>query len=214
MIDTRLVLLEGPPGSGKTTMSKKLFDRISVSNKCLVQESTHPHPIAENDFVDDMDVWQVRTLRNLKELFAETDSDQKLWIMEFAWFQNTIGLMLLNDCRRDQIMEVCREIEHTIKYLSPVLIRYTANNAATFVRETYDLRDDGWSEKMDGLIENWQYGKKRNLTGFDGFLDFYGEYLSIANALYDELEIDRISIDVAKRDWPEVEKQTYEFLQV
>ena len=214
MINTKLILLEGLPGSGKTTMSKKLFNRINVKNKCLVLESTLPHPIAEYDFVDDIDIWQVKTLQNWKKISAEIDSDQNLWIMEFAWFQNTIGLMLLNNCCRNQIVEFCRKIEHTIKYLSPVLILYTANNAATFVKETYELRDDGWSEKMDSLIENWPYGKKRNLTGFDGFVDFYNEYLSIANALYDELEIDCISIDVTKREWPKVEKLTYEFLQI
>lgn len=214
MINTKLILLEGPAGSGKTTMSKKLFDRINVKNKYLFQESSAPHPIAENGFVDDIDLWQVKTLRNWENLFAEIDADQKLRIMEFAWFQNTIGIMLLNNCCRNQIVEFCRQIEQIIKDIAPVLILYTAHNAATFLKETYELRDDGWPEKMDSLIENWPYGKQRNLTGFDGFVEFFNEYVSITQALYDELEIDSISIDVTKREWPKVEKLTYEYLQI
>ena len=106
MINTKLILLEGPPGSGKTTMSKKLFDRINVKNKYLVQESSDPHPIAEHGIYEDIDIWQVKTLQNWEKLFAEIDSDQKLYIMEFAWFQNTIGIMLLNNCSRNQAYEL------------------------------------------------------------------------------------------------------------
>ena len=214
MINTKLILLEGLAGSGKTTMSKKLFDRINVKNKYLVQESSDPHPIAEHGIHEDIDIWQVKTLRNWENLFAEIDSDQKLYIMEAAWFQNTLGLMLLNNCYRNRIVEFCRKIEKTIKDISPILILYTANNAETFLRETYRVRGDGWPEKMDSLIEKWPYGQTRNLTGFDGFVDFYNEYVSITNAIYDELEIDSISIDVTKREWPKVEKLTYEFLQI
>ena len=118
-------------------MSKKLFDRINVKNKYLVQESSDPHPIAEHGIHDDIDIWQVKTLRNWEKLFAEIDSDQKLYIMEFAWFQNTIGIMLLKNCSANQIVEFCRKIENAIKDISPVLILYTANNAETFLRETY-----------------------------------------------------------------------------
>ena len=214
MIKTQLILLEGPPGSGKTTISKKLFDRINVKNKCLVQESSLPHPIAENDLINDMDLWQVKTLRNWEKLVAEIDSGQKLGIMEFAWFQNTIGTMLLVNCCRNRIVEFCREIERAIQDISPVLILYTASNAATFVRETYELRDDGWSEQMDGLIEKWPYGKKRNLTGFNGFVEFYNEYRAITKAVYDGLEIEHVSIDVTKREWPNIEQRTYEYLQI
>ena len=78
----------------------------------------------------------------------------------------------------------------------------------------YKWRGDEWSERIDSLINDTPYGKKRNLTGFAGFVDFFNEYVSITNAVYDELEIDSISIDVTKREWPKVEKLTYEFLQI
>jgi hypothetical protein len=194
-------------------MSRKLFDRINVNNKHLVQESSSFHPISENDIAD-IGVWQVKTLRNWEKLCVEIDSQQILYVMEFVLFQNTIVQMLLKNCDRNQIGEFCRKIENTIKDISPVLILYTANNAATFLRETYELRGDEWKNIIDHLIDDTPYGKKRNLMGFDGFMDFFDEYVSITNAIYDELEIDRICIDVTKREWPKVEKRTYEFLQI
>jgi len=215
MINTKLILLEGPPGSGKTTISKKLFERINVKNKDLFQESAEPHPIAENDIADDMDIWPVKTLSNWEKLSADLEANQKLVIMEFAWFQNTIGMMLINDCGRHRIMALCRQIEQTIKAISPVLILYTADNDIAFLKETYELRrDEGWPEDIDGLIEKWPYGQQRNLKGFAGFSDFYQEYVSIMQTLYAELEIERITIDVTQREWPKVENLTYEYLQI
>lgn len=213
MINSKLVLLEGLPGSGKTTMSKKLFDRINVDNKHLVQESSNFHPISENDIAD-IGVWQVKTLQNWEKLCVDIYSQQVLYVMEFALFQNTIGQMLLKNCDRNQIGKFCCQIENTIKDISPVLILYTANNAVTFLRETYELRGDEWKKVINHLIDDTPYGKKRNLMGFDGFIDFFDEYVSIMNAIYDKLEMDRICIDVTRREWPKVEKRTYEFLQI
>jgi hypothetical protein len=213
MINTKLILLEGLPGSGKTTISKKLFDRLQVKNKYLVQENTEFHPIAERDYAD-IDVWQEKTLRNWENLSAEIYSHHKLYVMEFVLFQNTIVIMLLKNCFKNQIVEVCRKIENTILDISPVLILYTANDSATFVRETYELRSDEWKKNVDNLIDHSPYGKQRNLTGFDGFLTFFDEYISITNAIYDELKIDKICIDVTQREWPKIEKLTYEFLQI
>jgi tRNA uridine 5-carbamoylmethylation protein Kti12 len=212
MIITKLILLEGLPGSGKTTMAKKLFDRIDVKNKQLVQESSD-HTIAERGIAD-IDIWQVKTARNWERLSAEIDSQQKLYVMEFVWFQNTIAEMLLKNCHRNQIVGFCRRVENIIKDIPPVLILYTANDAETFLRETYELRGDVWKEQIDSLIDDTPYGRKRDLTGFDGFMEFFNEYVSIVNAIYDELQIDRISIDVTKREWPKVEKLTYEFLEI
>ena len=115
---------------------------------------------------------------------------------------------------QESVVGFCRRVENIIKDIPPVLILYTANNAETFLRETYELRGDVWKEQIDSLIGDTPYGKKRNLTGFDGFMEFFNEYVSIVNAVYDELQIAHISIDVTTREWPKVEKQTCEFLAV
>lgn len=214
MIDTKLVLLEGPPGSGKSTISKKIFDWLSVDNKHLVQEHSEYHPIAERNLYYDMDVWQEKTLHNWEKLSAEIHTKDTLYIMEFALFQNTIGSMLLANCSRTDIIKVCLKIVNTIMDISPVMILYTATNAKTFVRETYELRDSSWKDNVDHLIDHLPYGEHKKLKGFDGFLAFYDEYTSIADFVYDRLEMDKIRIDVTKREWPKIEKLTQEFLKI
>ena len=213
MTNAKLILLEGLPGSGKTTMSRKLFDRISVENKCLVQESSDSSPI-DRGAITDIGVWPARTLQEWEKLSADIVAQQKLCVMEYVWFQHTIAEMLLIDCTRNQIVGFCRKIENIIKDIPPILVLYTANNAETFLKETYKLRGGEWSEKLDGFIDTTPYGQKRNLTGFDGFVDFFNEYVSITNDVYGQLEIDSICIDVTKREWPKVENLTYEFLQI
>jgi predicted ATPase len=213
MINTNLILLEGLPGSGKTTISKKLFDRIHVKDSRLVQEHTSPHPIAESGSTD-IELWQVKTLQNWERLAAEIDAQHRLYVMEFALFQNTIGELLLKDCTRQQIVRFCHSIANTIRDTAPVLVLYTADDPEAFLRETSVLRDKRWKERISSVIDDTPYGKTRSLTGFGGFVAFFNEYVSIANAIYGELAIDSLTIDVTERDWPKVEALTYDFLQI
>jgi hypothetical protein len=94
------------------------------------------------------------------------------------------------------------------------MILYTATNAKTFVRETYEFRGNSWKDNVDHVIDHSPYGEHRELKGFDGFLTFYDEYISIANFVYDQLEMDKIRIDVTRREWPKIEKLTQEFLKL
>lgn len=214
MIDTKLVLIEGPPGCGKSTMSKKIFDWLSIDDKHLVQEHSEYHPIAERNLYYDINVWQEKTLHNWEKLSAEIHTKDALYIMESSWFQNTINAMLLSNCSRTDIIKICLKIANTIMDNSPVMILYTATNARTFVKETYELRDSSWKDNVDHLIDHLPYGVHKKLKGFDGFLAFYDEYISIANFVYDRLEMDKIRIDVTQREWPKIEKLTQEFLKI
>lgn len=214
MIDTKLILLEGPPGSGKSTTSIKIFDWLNIDNKLLFQEYSEPHPIAERSLYYDIDAWQEKTVHNWAKLSSDINTKDTLYIMESAFFQNTINGMLLSNCRRSDIINVCLKIGNIIMDISPVLIFSTATNATTFVRETYELRDSSWKNNVDHLIDHLPYGIHNKLTGFDGFLAFYDEYISIANVIYDQLEMNKTRIDVTKREWPKIEKLTREFLMI
>nr|MDA3887159.1 hypothetical protein [Candidatus Delongbacteria bacterium] len=111
MIDTKLILLEGLPGSGKTTTSLKIFEKIDSDNKTLIQEFTKPHPIKEDGIIDN-DECAVKTLENWQKLCDKIITENHLYIMEFALFQNTICVMLLKNCSTDQITDICYKIQN------------------------------------------------------------------------------------------------------
>jgi len=126
MINTKLILLEGLPGSGKTTISKKIHNKLDKTRVNLVQEYMNPHPVIDWS-VENIDRWIQKTLDNRKIFTGSFSGDNKIIIMEAAFFQNTISEMLLDGCSEDKIMCICFEIVNIIDPLKPVIILYMAD---------------------------------------------------------------------------------------
>ncbi len=213
MIDTKLILLDGLPGSGKTTTSQKVYDRIDNKNKFLFQEYINSHPINEWE-IEDINEWGIKTLDNWKKLSDKIFSEDHLYVMEYVLFQNTIAEMLLKGCNKNQISNLCLEIQNIIMQLSPVLILYSSENTNVFLKGTYDLRKGNWQKKIDSFIDNTEYGRSNNLRGLEGYLSFSNEYVSIRDDIYSSLEIRKIEIDVTDRNWDKIEQSTYSFLGI
>jgi Cdc6-like AAA superfamily ATPase len=195
MINTKLILLEGLPGSGKTTIAKKIFERITYDNKYLVQEFFNPHPINEEG-IKDIKLWTIKTLENWRKLSNKIISERPLYVIEYALLQNTISEMLEKDSAL------------------PVLILFTADNTETFLRETYSRRSDGWKMKITNLIDGTDYGKNNNLKGLNGYLAFSNDFVKIRDEIIKTLDINSISIDVTERKWDSIEEQVYNFLKI
>ena len=213
MMNNKLIILEGLPGSGKTTTSRKIFEKIESTNKTLIQEFTNPHPIKE-DNITNIDEWTIKTLENWQKFSEKIIAGNKIYIMEFALFQNTICEMLLKNCSKNQIIDIMNKIQNIIKPVLPALILFKVDDTNTFLEQTYKLRSDKWKNKIKTFIDNTEYGKQNCLTGVNGWLDFSSDYVKIRDEIFDKLDIKRISINVTDRNWNEVEEQTCKFLEI
>jgi len=138
----RLLLIEGIPGTGKTTRAKELYRRSKLEGidaRWYLEEVTD-HPVHPKSLVEDHQDSEFASncLRRWLH-FAETAiADDVLHIMEGSAFQMTVRFMMQTD--QPGISEYYDEFSGIVAGLEPGFIYLRPNNARENSRFVANLR--------------------------------------------------------------------------
>jgi thymidylate kinase len=221
MRGSRLICLEGMPGSGKSTTSQRLWLHV-LRNGCDARwvyehDTNHPiwkfdeqHGIVESGMIDASlldDV--VRRWRRLAEGLAD---DGQTMILDGALFQTPIGFLLMMDVDRRSIFEFLLELEKTIGGSNPTLIYLRRDDVGQALRAICDERRSDRFET--GLIERLAgtpYGRANAVSDFRGLTGFYERFVEIADELFERFQIPKLAVD-PEVGWAECERSITDFL--
>jgi thymidylate kinase len=168
MTDTRIVLIDGLPGSGKTTLTNWL-STILESNKIendAYEELCRNHPLRINDplytdltSADQSEEFRSRTIDLFKEFVERKSKEDTISIFDSLLFQNIIGWAFL--CRmhlNDSTDFAFRLIEILMK-LDPVLIYIAQTDVEQNWRRTCRIRGAQWTKDKCGFSKDFDYVK-------------------------------------------------------
>jgi thymidylate kinase len=235
MIDTKLILIEGLPGSGKSTTARCLASEIgSYGKKCkcfLEREEDHPVFIGCMDsFSEVIPLSRPRakaTLQRWEKFAKEANCKETINIMESCFWQT--GLMFMYDAgaSEDEISENNQRIAATIAKLKPVLIYFVYDNIEKSLARTFQLRNQeglrdwentgiyqSWEQWVLELSEKQKWSTDRGLKGREAWFRFFEEWASIAEKLYDVLTFPKIKILNPHSDWNLATRKIREFLEL
>jgi thymidylate kinase len=218
-MDSKLILVEGNPGSGKSSTSQFINDQLrrnGITSRWY-HEQELPHPVAPNKYIDDfsslgeyfkyaLDRWHLFSL-------TASESD-KISIIESRFFQDVIFPLLMRDVSRSQIIEYVHGIADICSSLNPKLIYFHQPEYATTMRRICDERGPGTEKFYIDRNDQSAYARRLGLRGFDGYVQFFVAVRSIMEQLYEELPFIKLSIDNTERKWGRYYKQIGEFLPI
>ncbi len=218
MLHTKLILIDGLPGSGKSTTAQFIalqLERNHIPARWFYElEQAHP--------IHAFHVWSregpakfVKTIiNNWRTFVAREQNSDVVNILESTLFQSTVRLLLQNDVPHSEILEYAFHTEEITRELQPVLIYFSASNVAKALREICDKRRKIWEQYFVRVIDGSLYGKNRQLHDFEGVVTFFQEYQELTTYLFSQFKMKKLALEDVKGNWTECHRQICEFLAI
>ncbi|MGQ0825700.1 MAG: hypothetical protein ACT4OX_11875 [Actinomycetota bacterium] len=182
----RLVLIEGLPGSGKTTAAARICARFEQRQipALWTREEAGDHPVfppglraahREPDFASRcLDAWAQ---------FVE-QPDDRVRVLDGCAFSAPVRFMYEERVDRAEIDRYWRAFEALVAPVSPVLLYLWHPDPACLIREhTIPTRGIDWYDKAADYVARTPAGRRYRHLGVGGFVEFWVRY----GALCDEL---------------------------
>jgi len=218
MIDTRLILIEGMPCSGKSTTARKLESLLSAGGiecQCFL-EWAPDNPIFIGN-IESLPEIIARTksraqnvLRDWKDFTAKARQQVTVSIMESRFWQTDGMYLYLSGHSEHEIIESSRRIVCIISELSPVLIYLAPRDIGQVLAQVTEAKNQEWQKAgKEGSWQQWgndvyerqSWFTSRSLKGEDAIVRFFYEWASISDKLYEEVPFHKIKIVDPQADW-------------
>jgi len=221
MLNTKLILVDGITGSGKSTTAHfiaRQLEKNGIKAKWL-HEIEKDHPLLElekeND-ESDFDFNQ-RILRDYPKKWIDFVNkikyDNYIYIIESYLFQNLLSTLVANDLDKQIIKSFAQQIISIANDLNPAIIHFYQKNVEQAIKENWQRRGDGWKKGFSDM-ENYLYCKNRNYEGKIAIFKFFQELTNLSVELFSQLRYHKIQIENSAQNWKHYRKLVMDFLEI
>lgn len=170
---TNLIIVEGLPGSGKSTTASMIAGELTKRGKQVVcvdeGVAEHPADIADYDFPD-FETERTRILEKWRSFVNGADEDV-IYVFNCIFLQNPMcETMMRFGMEEEASANYIAEIAEIIKPMSPVIVYIDQPNVRSAIDGVLAERGDGWLKAVTEYHVSQGYGKQNRLSGYDGYI--------------------------------------------
>jgi hypothetical protein len=231
MIDTHLILFEGPPGSGKTTSAQKIsaaVNQAGVPCRCFFEWSPD-HPIAiGSDFqlgqvIHTSIAREADVLRQWQRFAKLRQGEPGVTVLESRFWQTSVMLMYIAGATVEEVIASNAQVIRALLPLKPVLINFKLDDLDALVERTVQIKNaewaragyaDTWADHIYDAFAQQQWFRERGLSGPAGMAAMLKEGSGVADQLYARLPFPKIQIRNPQEDWGRAMREIEKFLEV
>ncbi len=230
MIDTKLILIEGVPCSGKSTTAESLARDISAQEircNCYLEWS-EDNPISIGKMEDlseiiasthsrEMHIW-----RQWKGFCERAEQQEQVNVIESRLWQTHGMYLYLSGHSEQDVLESTHQLNSIIAVLNPVLIYLMPTNVAQLHTKIAEEKNKNWHQSgREGSWEDWgneiyeqqQWFTRRSLTS-QAMPRFFEEWMPIAERLFERYPFRKIKIQDPQEDWEQTLDSLRDFLHL
>ena len=231
MRDTKLIFVEGLPGSGKTTTASWLASRLQAAclmiNLFLEHQPEHPLNVGGNLHPSGDTTGEAFFQRYTPARFVQEKSPavasvccaalqvEAISVLDSYPFQNTVRVLLQLNAPPDCLREYAGQVEALVMPLQPVLIYFTHRDLLHAFHHLSTIsaqRGKAWTDDVVELVTHCPYARARHLEGFSGALAILRDYKQVTDSLLHHSRCPRIALEDCAGGWKRRYEQIEAFL--
>ncbi len=223
MLNTKLILIDGITGSGKSTLSHFLYRQMQKNNMQVkwLHEEEKDHPLVYKPNWAKELTTQEKTEIYLKEYvelwgkFAEeVKQSGSVYIVESYLFQYPFATLIRQETDKSRIKEFGHALIKQVEQLNPVVIYLYPQDVETGINLNFTRRGKDWTEWILSKLESTEHAKKRNWDGQTEANYYYQSLSDISLELMKEFTLPKMSIENSRQDWDLYRKEMLQFLEI
>lgn len=194
---TNLIIVEGLPGSGKSTTAAMIADELEKKGRKVVcvDEGVQDHPAdyADYDFPD-FETERMKILDKWRSFTSKSDKNT-IYVFNCIFLQNPMcETMMRFGMDETASRNYISEIAEIIKPLHPVILYIDRPNVKQTIDHVLDERGHDWLNAVINYHTTQGFGKENNLSGYEGYIKCLEERRVRELRILQALDIDYYTI--------------------
>jgi uridine kinase len=210
----KLLLIEGQPGSGKSTFASKICNGFEERKIEFILNDEY-----EQDTKIFTDFWEDNSMKSniaiqlflssWRKYISENLNENSIHIFDNSVLNHIQYLMAIST-PEEEIIKFFRGIINIFGEIDTRMI-FLDGNSEIVIRRIDEVRKNGWGERVASLFETYPYQQTRNREGKEGMIEFFQESQDLKRRVLEYWEHPLLKIDITENNWREYEMNILNF---
>lgn len=214
--ENKLIIVEGLTGLGKSTLAHFIARQLQYHKikATWVHEGELGHPLSTDVDSSSIDLFMKVALTKWQRFVSLNESSGEIIILEACFFNNLFETLFSHNVPTPKIYRYSDELQDTIQSLQPALVYLTQSDVKKALAENFRRRGVGFKDFVIQLATTTPYARHRGLTGYEGMIDFWQDFVALTDQLYNRFRFQKTALQNSACNWDSQKQQVVEFLSI
>jgi uridine kinase len=212
----KLLLIEGQPGSGKSTFTSKICNHLEKRNiEFILNDEFKQDTEIFTDFWENnsmnSDIAIQLFLSSWRKYISSNKNDSSIHIFDNS-IMNHIQYLMAILTLREEIIEFFKTITKIFLEIDTRMI-FLDGNSEIVIRKVDELRKNSWGERVALMLENFKYQQIKNRKGKQGMIEFFHDSQDLKREMLKCWEFPLLNLDITDGKWCDYDRMILNFIQ-